>query len=104
MIRLPPRSTLTDTLFPATTLFRSLCGARRDGPQLLLGARRVDRRAAIRDVARTERLRGEAVGRSRPAARRAGRIGRGYVAGFPQFFLRLPVCRVDPRAAAAAGE
>src|SRR3546814_20600999 len=25
MIRLPPRSTRTDTLFPYTTLFRSLC-------------------------------------------------------------------------------
>src|SRR3546814_16763290 len=25
MIRLPPRSTLTDTLFPSTTLFRSVC-------------------------------------------------------------------------------
>src|SRR3546814_2762650 len=25
MLRLPPRSTLTDTLFPYTTLFRSLC-------------------------------------------------------------------------------
>src|SRR3546814_5338187 len=28
MIRRPPRSTRTDTLFPYTTLFRSLCGAR----------------------------------------------------------------------------
>src|SRR3546814_3208999 len=27
MIRLPPRSTRTDTLFPYTTLFRSRCGA-----------------------------------------------------------------------------
>src|SRR3546814_14110551 len=27
MIRRPPRSTLTDTLFPYTTLFRSLAGA-----------------------------------------------------------------------------
>src|SRR3546814_14864057 len=27
MIRLPPRSTLTDTLFPYTTLFRSRCPA-----------------------------------------------------------------------------
>src|SRR3546814_3236700 len=26
MIRLPPRSTRTDTLFPYTTLFRSACG------------------------------------------------------------------------------
>src|SRR3546814_5550063 len=28
MIRRPPRSTRTDTLFPYTTLFRSLCEAR----------------------------------------------------------------------------
>src|SRR3546814_8499556 len=27
MIRRPPRSTRTDTLFPYTTLFRSICGA-----------------------------------------------------------------------------
>src|SRR3546814_17557624 len=34
MIRRPPRSTRTDTLFPYTTLFRSaeLCGADRDDP------------------------------------------------------------------------
>src|SRR3546814_10441651 len=29
MIRRPPRSTRTDTLFPYTTLFRSLCSAKR---------------------------------------------------------------------------
>src|SRR3546814_1430903 len=29
MIRRPPRSTRTDTLFPYTTLFRSPCGRRR---------------------------------------------------------------------------
>src|SRR3546814_14915271 len=38
MIRRPPRSTRTDTLFPYTTLFRSAVGGRRD--------RRVRRRAA----------------------------------------------------------
>src|SRR3546814_11172855 len=31
MIRRPPRSTLTDTLFPYTTLFRSPAGAVREG-------------------------------------------------------------------------
>src|SRR3546814_11533792 len=31
MIRRPPRSTRTDTLFPYTTLFRSRPGERRDG-------------------------------------------------------------------------
>src|SRR3546814_6270126 len=36
MIRRPPRSTRTDTLFPYTTLFRSVPPGRRDGarPQL----------------------------------------------------------------------
>src|SRR3546814_19915179 len=48
MIRLPPRSTRTDTLFPSTTLFRSLrrraglCGRAADGRSRVrrLGARR----------------------------------------------------------------
>src|SRR3546814_18856715 len=31
MLRRPPRSTRTDTLFPYTTLFRSYCGERRLG-------------------------------------------------------------------------
>src|SRR3546814_17449929 len=31
MIRRPPRSTRTDTLFPYTTLFRSIAGCGRDG-------------------------------------------------------------------------
>src|SRR3546814_4130659 len=35
MIRRPPRSTRTDTLFPYTTLFRSGRGDRRQKPQLL---------------------------------------------------------------------
>src|SRR3546814_8318622 len=35
MIRRPPRSTRTDTLFPYTTLFRSVGGARRDRPAML---------------------------------------------------------------------
>src|SRR3546814_15841183 len=38
MIRRPPRSTLTDTLFPYTTLFRAHCGiedsAAVDGPDI----------------------------------------------------------------------
>src|SRR3546814_7334861 len=37
MIRRPPRSTRTDTLFPYTTLFRSLAGVR--GAGLMLGLR-----------------------------------------------------------------
>src|SRR3546814_1923458 len=42
MIRRPPRSTRTDTLFPYTTLFRS---------QRLAGARRADQQTALRDLA-----------------------------------------------------
>src|SRR3546814_4052865 len=42
MIRRPPRSTRTDTLFPYTTLFRSLCRAGRFVP---VGARRFRRLA-----------------------------------------------------------
>src|SRR3546814_8960565 len=34
MIRRPPRSTRTDTLFPYTTLFRSLNHARRNGSRM----------------------------------------------------------------------
>src|SRR3546814_16619330 len=41
MIRRPPRSTRTDTLFPYTTLFRSR-GEGGDGPALRLVARRQD--------------------------------------------------------------
>src|SRR3546814_3139851 len=41
MIRRPPRSTRTDTLFPYTTLFRSIAGGR-----LLRGARRLSTRSS----------------------------------------------------------
>src|SRR3546814_20235102 len=34
MIRRPPRSTRTDTLFPYTTLFRSPCGSITGAPQI----------------------------------------------------------------------
>src|SRR3546814_1429085 len=50
MIRRPPRSTRTDTLFPYTTLFRSLVddrayGRQRDAPFHELGAGRADARS-----------------------------------------------------------
>src|SRR3546814_13616959 len=62
MIRRPPRSTRTDTLFPYTTLFRSFraCG-RRSG-----GWRRSSARAAC---ARAIRPRSPAQGQSLPLAR-----------------------------------
>src|SRR3546814_1773351 len=40
MIRRPPRSTRTDTLFPYTTLFRSAGGIRRELTNILKAARR----------------------------------------------------------------
>src|SRR3546814_2034707 len=54
MIRRPPRSTRTDTLFPYTTLFRSYCagGCTRDGgvSQALGRSGSVFRAAAISDA------------------------------------------------------
>src|SRR3546814_6524139 len=42
MIRRPPRSTRTDTLFPSTTLFRSICWLRRISTSApMLGPRNV---------------------------------------------------------------
>src|SRR3546814_3998461 len=46
MIRRPPRSTRTDTLFPYTTLFRSLAMARA-GPRWMIAARRRSARGAL---------------------------------------------------------
>src|SRR3546814_3812788 len=65
MLRRPPRSTRTDTLFPYTTLFRSL------GPQL----RRSDRAAwRARDDPRDERTqRRGGADRARDAAAATGR-------------------------------
>src|SRR3546814_2224105 len=61
MIRRPPRSTRTDTLFPYTTLFRSPAGNGRAGLQRTRrhGCRRSrarghDRRAARRHARRSE--------------------------------------------------
>src|SRR3546814_8148680 len=44
MIRRPPRSTRTDTLFPYTTLFRSDCTRQRIEESGLAGAIRADQR------------------------------------------------------------
>src|SRR3546814_15497666 len=59
MIRLTPRSTRTDTLFPYTTLFRSLiCGAPGTGKtnmivKMLEGIRAKGKRAIVYDTAGT---------------------------------------------------
>src|SRR3546814_2914610 len=65
MIRRPPRSTRTDTLFPYTTLFRSARRLRRGGHLLLqhrplVGAGLVhpERAAGVDQRARLRRLRG----------------------------------------------
>src|SRR3546814_7063123 len=55
MIRRPPRSTRTDTLFPYTTLFRSAgeaggCGARRAGLLPRADGMRRRRMAAVEEV------------------------------------------------------
>src|SRR3546814_6524910 len=57
MIRRPPRSTRTDTLFPYTTLFRSrhrhLCPRRRrSSRQAILGSGELDRAQQLRAVQR----------------------------------------------------
>src|SRR3546814_7746458 len=62
MIRRPPRSTRTDTLFPYTTLFRSFRGAahRRAAGSPICRDRRFGRRAPPRPRrSRTERRRSE---------------------------------------------
>src|SRR3546814_8585649 len=54
MIRRPPRSTRTDTLFPYTTLFRSIAVG---GVVVDVDERRIADRAEARDVAAENRLR-----------------------------------------------
>src|SRR3546814_13545666 len=72
MIRRPPRSTRTDTLFPYTTLFRSR--ADRDGraPDLLRAASAAQGAAGDREDAR-----GQAPARRRADADRGRADGRG---------------------------
>src|SRR3546814_12097773 len=63
MIRRPPRSTRTDTLFPYTTLFRSEAGGRSAAPSSglaagCLQATRANGRASARATARELRAKG----------------------------------------------
>src|SRR3546814_3477483 len=64
MIRRPPRSTRTDTLFPYTTLFRSVVGQRADRDQPVgTGLRQRHEHAETRDaVDPTGELAADAVG------------------------------------------
>src|SRR3546814_19486198 len=88
MIRLPPRSTLTDTLFPYTTLFRSSQAQRDDG---------TDRTRAPRPRRRSDRVLGRpgAAGARLCRASPAGRLGIEH--GSRQWpvhhhFARHPAC------------
>src|SRR3546814_11872729 len=56
MIRRPPRSTRTDTLFPYTTLFRSGDAARRRGGRTGLFEPRTRRGASTRRARRTRQV------------------------------------------------
>src|SRR3546814_6684426 len=62
MIRRPPRSTRTDTLFPYTTLFRSETAERRRGERLATGFRQLEREVELGGI-----LFGAAVEQRQPA-------------------------------------
>src|SRR3546814_14602192 len=82
MIRRPPRSTRTDTLFPYTTLFRSVVGGLQhhhvDAAARDVGRQRIDEvdLAADREEGRVE---GEDVGGDVEGDRRLAEIGRAHV-------------------------
>src|SRR3546814_8003778 len=86
MIRRPPRSTRTDTLFPYTTLFRSICRAVHRAEDL---ARRLGRaeqgRAA--HLFRARAVRGGTAGVAL-ARRMAGGLARGAGDGFGRRMAR----------------
>src|SRR3546814_1783641 len=93
LIRRPPLSTRTYTLFPYTTLFRSL----RAGRAVRRGLARNP--AAGQQPAAGQRLRHGPAGHAVPAAGR--RAGPGQDLGRPALF-RLPVRAADDAAGAAA--
>src|SRR3546814_2007366 len=81
MIRLPPRSTRTDTLFPYTTLFRSIERGelRMAEPRLAHGNRGIGHtlgRAGARDIAPLRRRDLLAIGTVVDDEREAGRLRR----------------------------
>src|SRR3546814_5529109 len=73
MIRRPPRSTRTDTLFPYTTLFRSCLGDRGQASGLRRSGRRRDRHAgrAVGDAGDRRRWRQSCLRRRGPALARS---------------------------------
>src|SRR3546814_18067223 len=92
MIRRPPRSTRTDTLFPYTTLFRSLQGARPLPQEQDQQAHRRDPQGPARRARSARDLRRSgAAGRRRLPPRRARTVPRLSLAG-----LRIHAYRVRP--------
>src|SRR3546814_17952772 len=109
MIRRPPRSTRTDTLFPYTTLFRSLA----DAQQSIGKASQAAAQAASQGVAQAQAAAGQAAGAMSQAASSLGnagnalgnalgglgwnprraRTGHGYSADQPCPFPWAPVAR-----------
>src|SRR3546814_13174659 len=79
MIRRPPRSNRTDTLFPYTTLFRSLIAAEADG-QSGHGLSRV---AAYAGQAKSGKVDGHAVPKVEELSESAVRIDAGAGFAFP---------------------
>src|SRR3546814_17046127 len=75
MIRRPPRSTRTDTLFPYTTLFRSLDGIGKGDVDVHPGAGNTD--VALHDVADAEHA-GHVVQLVRPRCEPEGRPARDH--------------------------
>src|SRR3546814_7036051 len=91
MIRRPPRSTRTDTLFPYTTLFRS------GEVQGVVGAADHERGVLVRALAVAGDVAGGAgVGHAREADHLLGEADRQFLAGFPG--------NAERRVAAGAGQ
>src|SRR3546814_14466972 len=81
MIRLPPRSTRTDTLFPYTTLFRSHLAVRRDAGGIdVLGERIAQLRGAERGARErpVETTTGERLAAPHDGGRAVGRFGQSH--------------------------
>src|SRR3546814_13910154 len=84
MIRRPPRSTRTDTLFPYTTLFRSEEAEERGEVQGVVGAADHERGVLVRALAVAGDVAGGAgVGHAREADHLLGEADRQFLAGFP---------------------
>src|SRR3546814_20711793 len=112
MIGRPPRSTRTDTLFPYTTLFRSLraAGAGRGHERRTVVARRLDPPARAAQGARSQPAlaagpadrRPARTAAAAPAGPRQGRAAAGQLGGAPPVARRRRAARAPTAAAAHA--